>query len=67
MFTFEKYMTENPETFTTYIDTLENFDIIKFIWGKNSDYIKSKGIKPADIDDNILKLGLKIYSEVFND
>ena len=52
---FEKYMTENPETFTTYIDTLENFDIIKFIWGKNSDYIKSKGIKPADIDDNMLK------------
>ena len=52
---FEKYMTENPETFATYIDTLENFDIIKFIWGEKSDYIKSKGIKPDNIDSNMLQ------------
>ena len=59
--TFEKYMTENTENLGkvfTYIKSKEDEDpdiIIKFIWGKNSDYIKSKGIKPADIDDNMLK------------
>ena len=56
--TFEKYMTENTknrdEVFT-YIKSKDPDIIIKFIWGKNSDYIKSKGIKPADIDDNMLK------------
>ena len=56
--TFEKYMTENEknlEEVFTYIKSKDPDIIIKFIWGKNSDYIKSKGIKPADIDDNMLK------------
>lgn len=59
--TFEKYMTENTENLGkvfTYIKNKEDEDsdiIIKFIWGKNSDYIKSKGIKPGDIDDDMLK------------
>lgn len=53
---FEKYMIKNFEMFATYIKNSKDPDIIiKFIWGKNSDYIKSKGIKPADIDDNMLK------------
>ena len=52
---FEKYMTENPEEFATYIKSKDPDIIIKFIWGKDSDYIKSKGIKPADIKDNMLK------------
>ena len=56
--TFEKYMTKNEENrdkVFTYIKSKDPDIIIKFIWGKNSDYIKSKGIKPADIDDNMLK------------
>ena len=59
--TFEKYMTENTENLGkvfTYIKSKEDEDpdiIIKFIWGKNSDYIKSKGIEPKDIDDDMLK------------
>ena len=59
--TFDKYMTENTknrdEVFT-YIKSKEDEDpdiIIKFIWGKNSDYIKSKKIKPKDIDNDMLK------------
>ena len=56
--TFEKYMTENTENrdnVFTYIKSKDPDIIIKFIWGKDSDYIKSKGIKPADIKDNMLK------------
>lgn len=59
--TFEKYMTENTENLGkvfTYIKSKEDEDpdiIIKFIWGKNSDYIKSKGIEPKNIDDDMLK------------
>ena len=57
--TFEKYMTENEENLKevfTYIKNSKDPDIrIKFIWGKNSEYIKSKGIKPKDINDNMLK------------
>lgn len=56
--TFEKYMTENEknlEEVFTYIKSKDPDIIIKFIWGKNSDYIKYKGIKPEDIDDNMLK------------
>ena len=53
---FEKYMTENPEEFATYIKNNKDPDIIiKFIWGEKSDYIESKGIKPKDIDVNMLK------------
>ena len=56
--TFEKYMTENTknrdEVFT-YIKSKDPDIIIKFIWGKNSDYIKSKKIKPKDIDNDMLK------------
>lgn len=53
---FEKYMIKNHKTFVTYIKNSKDPDIIiKFIWGKNSDYIKSKGIKPEDIDDDMLK------------
>ena len=52
---FEKYMTKNFETFSTYIKSLKNFDVIKFIWGENSDYIKSKGITPKNINYNMLK------------
>ena len=56
--TFEKYMTENEENLDkvfTYIKSKDPDIIIKFIWGKNSDYIKSKDIKPEDIDDDMLK------------
>ena len=57
--TFEKYMTENTENLGkvfTYIKNSEDPDIIiKFIWGKNSDYIKSKGIEPKDINNNMLE------------
>ena len=56
--TFEKYMTENTknrdEVFT-YIKSKDPDIIIKFIWGKNSDYIKSKKIKPKDIGNDMLK------------
>ena len=56
--TFEKYMTENEENrdkVFTYIKSKDPDIIIKFIWGENSDYIKSKHIKPKDIKDNMLK------------
>ena len=56
---FEKYMTENEENLKkvfTYIKNSKDPDtIIKFIWGEHSDYIKSKGIEPKDIDDDMLK------------
>ena len=54
---FEKYMIKNPEMFATYIkNSREDPDIIiKFIWGKNSEYIKSKGIEPKDINNNMLE------------
>ena len=58
--TFGKDMTENFEEVFEYInnpknENLKNFDIIKFIWDENSDYIKSKKIKPKDIDNDMLK------------
>ena len=56
--TFEKYMTENEknlEEVFTYIKSKDPDIIIKFIWGKNSEYIKSKGIEPKDINNNMLK------------
>ena len=57
--TFEKYMTKNTENIEkvfTYIKNNEDPDIIiKFIWGKNSEYIKSKGIEPKDINNNMLE------------
>ena len=60
---FEKYMTENKENFEwvfKYIKNHKDSDtIIKFIWGKNSDYIKSKGITPENIDDDMLEAFIK--------
>ena len=58
--TFGKDMTENFEEVFEYIndpknENLKNFDIIKFIWDEKSDYIKSKDIKPEDIDNDMLK------------
>lgn len=57
---FEKSMTKKFEEVFKYInnlknENLKNFDIIKFIWDENSDYIKSKDIKPIDIKDNMLE------------
>lgn len=49
---FEKSMTKNPKVVFKYV---KNNDIIKFIWDENSDYIKSKDIKPIDIKDNMLE------------
>ena len=53
-------MTENFKEVFEYIndpknENLKNFDIIKFIWDEKSDYIKSKDIKPEDIDNDMLK------------
>lgn len=59
---FEKYMTnkENFEWVFKYIKKHKDSDtIIKFIWGKNSDYIKSKGITPENIDDDMLEAFIK--------
>lgn len=49
---FEKSMTKKFKEVFKYV---KNNDIIKFIWGENSDYIKSKDIKPDDIDDKMLE------------
>ena len=57
--TFEKHMTKEFENVFTYIDNLKNFDVIKFIWGENSDYIKSKGITSENITNNMLKAFIK--------
>ena len=57
--TFEKHMTKEFENVFTYIDNLKNFDVIKFIWGENSDYIKSKGITSENITNDMLKAFIK--------
>lgn len=62
--TFGKDMTEKFEEVFKYIKkpenkNLKNFDIIKFIWDEKSDYIKSKGIEPKDIDNDMLKAFIK--------